>query len=278
MVTQQRRDDTVYVMGRSDHESRRLELQDGLCNGWTRQLFARAGIGPGMKVLDVGSGTGAVARLAAEVVGERGSVTSVDVNPAILETARAKAAAAGLDNVSFLAGDIREMALPNDFDAVVGRYILMYLGNPAETLRVAASHVRPGGIVAFEERDWTLRQQAVPPSQHVDRARRAGMELARRAGMELAMGFKLRGAFLAAGLPEPRLHLDGLIGGGPDWEGYGYVAENMRSLLPMFVRFGVATEEEVGIDTFEQRFRDEVTAQDGVVMFSTDISAWTRTA
>ncbi len=88
MTTQQRERDAIYVMGRTDHESRRLELQDGLFNAWTRGLFARAGIGPGMHVLDVGSGTGAVARLAAELVGEQGSVTGVDLNPAILETAR----------------------------------------------------------------------------------------------------------------------------------------------------------------------------------------------
>jgi len=170
------------------------------------------------------------------------------------------------------------MALPDDFDAVVGRYILMYLGNPAQTLRVAASHVRPGGVVAFEERDWTLRPLSTPSSPLLDRMHEWWYELTRRAGVELAMGFRLRGAFLAAGLPEPRLHLDGQIGGGTEWAGYGYLIESMRSILPMILRFGIATEEEVGIETLEQRLREEVTAQDGVVMLATDVGAWTRTA
>jgi len=85
MTIQTTEGDAVYVMGRSDHEARRLELQGGLCNGWTRQLFARAGLGPGMQVLAVGSATGAVARLA------------------ILETACADAAADGLSSVTFTA-------------------------------------------------------------------------------------------------------------------------------------------------------------------------------
>ena len=278
MVSQQTQRDAIYVMGRTDRETRRLELQGALFNGWTRQLFERVGIGPGMKVLDVGSGSGAVARIAAELVGERGSVVSIDVNPVILETARAQATAVGVRNVSFIAGDIREIALPDDFDAVVGRYILMYVGNPEETLRVAASHVRPGGIVAFEERDWTLLPRAVPPSPLLERGQRWWFELVRRAGVEREMGFKLRGAFLEAGLPEPRLHLDGLIGGGPEWAGYAYLAETWRSILPMLLRYGIATEEEVDVDTFERRFRDEVTAQNGVVMLSTDVCGWARTA
>ena len=68
-----------------------------------------------MKVLDLGSGAGDVALLAARLVGSEGEVVGIDTNPPILETARARAHDAGCSNVSFAAGDIRELSLPHDF-------------------------------------------------------------------------------------------------------------------------------------------------------------------
>ena len=57
--------DPVYVMGRSEDETRRLELQAELFEPLTRHLFEDAGVRPGMRVLDIGSGVGDVSFLAA---------------------------------------------------------------------------------------------------------------------------------------------------------------------------------------------------------------------
>ena len=70
--------------------------------------------------------------------------------------------------------------------------------------------------------------------------------------------------------------LDAVVGGGPEWVGYGYIASLIRTLLPVMVKFGVATAEEVGIDTLEERFRDEVVSQGGVVTTWGFITAWAR--
>src|SRR5713226_1288348 len=98
----------------------------------TKQLFVQAGITTGMKVLDVGSGAGDVALLLAELVGPTGSIVGVEVHATILETARARVQAAGLTNVSFITGDIRDVALDEEFDAVVERNVLIYLPNPQQ--------------------------------------------------------------------------------------------------------------------------------------------------
>jgi ubiquinone/menaquinone biosynthesis C-methylase UbiE len=90
------RGDSAYVMGHSPEETERLQKQSRLYNPATRRLFEEAGIGVGMKVLDVGSGAGDVALLVAELVGPGGQIVGVDTNPTILETARARAATAGL--------------------------------------------------------------------------------------------------------------------------------------------------------------------------------------
>ena len=90
----------AYVLGRSDAETRRLTLQHQIYGPITRRLFEAAGIGAGMRVLDIGSGAGDVALLLADLVGPRGRVVGVDLNPAILDTARARAQAAGWQNVT----------------------------------------------------------------------------------------------------------------------------------------------------------------------------------
>src|SRR4051794_19995231 len=98
-----------YILGRSDAETRRLIAQHQIYGPLTRRVFEAAGIGAGMRVLDVGSGAGDVALLLADLVGPRGQVVGVDTNAAILDTARLRAEASGWRNVSFHAGDVREV-------------------------------------------------------------------------------------------------------------------------------------------------------------------------
>ena len=125
-------------------------------------MFEAAGIGYGMSVLDIGSGAGDVALLLAEMVGPTGRVLGIDMNPSILETARARVEAAGWRNVKFLEGDVETLAVEAGFDAVVGRWILMYLPDPITALRRLASRLRPGGIIAFNEMDLTFPPNTFP--------------------------------------------------------------------------------------------------------------------
>jgi ubiquinone/menaquinone biosynthesis C-methylase UbiE len=131
MTTETPREIPPYLMGRSEAETRRLITQHQLYGRFTRRLLEDAGIVEGMKVLDVGSGAGDVALLAAELVGPTGSVLGVDQDPEVLETASARAEASGLTNISFHAGDLNKNIPGNDFDAVVGRLVLLYVPDPA---------------------------------------------------------------------------------------------------------------------------------------------------
>jgi ubiquinone/menaquinone biosynthesis C-methylase UbiE len=163
-VAQQAVADPTYILGRSEAEAQRLMLQSRIFDRFTRRFLADAGIAPGMTVLDVGSGAGDVAFAAADLVGPTGRVIGADLNPAILETARARAAAEGRDNVAFVVGDCRGAALPDDVDAAVGRFVLFYTGDVSETLQAVVARVKPGGAVAFAEADfqtvWTTRNSA----------------------------------------------------------------------------------------------------------------------
>ena len=84
--------EACYVLGRGAEEVERLQSQAAFIRPFTDRLFRDAGIARGMKVLDLGSGAGEVALLAARLVGQEGAVLGIDTNPAILEVARARAA------------------------------------------------------------------------------------------------------------------------------------------------------------------------------------------
>jgi SAM-dependent methyltransferase len=139
--------DTSYVFGHSEEEIQRLVRQSRLFNPCTRRFLEQAGVSAGMKVLDVGSGPGDVAQLVAERVGPGGAVVGVEIDTATLDIARARVRVAGYENVSFVAGDINSVELDDDFDAIVGRLILIHLREPAAPLRPCApAPWRPGGL------------------------------------------------------------------------------------------------------------------------------------
>jgi len=268
--------DPNYVMGRSTAETDRLKRQSQLYDTSTWQLLKEAGLSPGMKVLDVGSGAGNVSFIAAGLVGERGAVVGVDSNPAIVAEATATARSLGLRQVSFRAGDISTIELDRDFDAVVGRLVLIYVKDPAALVRHLLAHVKPGGIVAFQDLDWGEGPIANPPSPLLAQAWGTVKEMFHRAGLNNRMGFALHGAFVAAGLPAPRMSLFAPVGGGADFDGYDYMASGLRSNQPHIVKLGVATEAELALDSFAERLRTEVVGMQGVFALPTFVGAWSR--
>ena len=267
--------DDSYMMGRSEAETRRLIAQSRLYGSFTRRLLQEAGIAKGMRVLDVGSGAGDVALMAAEMVGPEGRVLGVDQNPEVLKTARARARAAGLTNAKFLQGDIGAVVPDEDFDAVVGRLVLMYLPDPAEVLRALTRKVRPGGIVAFQDIDQTPRSLVAHPRMPLwERFFEWVTAVAEKAPVDQEMGYKLFDTYLKAGLPAPKMEVNSPVGGGPNWEGYEYAAESLRSMMPLVLKFGIATAEEVEIETLAERLRAESIVHQGVVKPPEMVGAW----
>ena len=112
----------------------------------------RAGIKPGMSVLDCGCGVGDVSFLTARLVGSGGRVLGIDRSTAGISRARERSAEARLSNVSFeVVDDLSTFGSGTPVDAIVGRFILMYLPDPAATLSHLARQVRDGGLIIFQE-------------------------------------------------------------------------------------------------------------------------------
>ncbi len=112
-------------------------------------LLAVARLRPGERVLDVGTGTGIVARLAAPNVGPAGSVAGLDVSPAMLNVARAMAAEEGL-TIDWNDGQAEALPYPDEsFDLVLSQFALMFFTDRAGALAEMRRVLTPGGRVAL---------------------------------------------------------------------------------------------------------------------------------
>lgn len=153
---------------------------------------ALAGLRPGERVLDLGSGGGIDCFLAARQVGETGRVTGLDMTPEMLELARRNRAALGAANVEFVQGEMESMPLPSDsFDVVISNCVVCLSPDKdavfSESFRVLAPGGRihlsdllaltPEGPAATGSEAWVACAAGAENREvYVDRLRRAGFE------------------------------------------------------------------------------------------------------
>jgi SAM-dependent methyltransferase len=269
-----------YPFESSRDERQRLIAQAELVAPLTRRLFERAGIARGMRVLDIGSGSGDVALLAARLVGPEGSVIGTDRDADQVAFAAARARAEGFTNVRFLAADFRELELESPVDAIVGRLVLMYAADPLDALRRVLRNLRAGGVVALQESivDYDGPVLVEPGDCLTARAVewfRAGF---RHAGVQPRMGMQLFGVMRAAGL-DPSTEIDVLVPlqQGPDGDLFRTIAAVVRSQLPSIVASGAASAAEIDIDTLEQRMIADAPPQGVVGYFNSGhVGVWAR--
>jgi ubiquinone/menaquinone biosynthesis C-methylase UbiE len=275
-----------YVLGRSPRELDRLDRQGALYRAFTRELFVAAGIGPGDRVLDLGSGSGDVSFLVHELVaprgdGPRGEVVGVDLDAETVAGARARADLRGLDRVRFRVARLDSPLDEPAFDAVVGRFVLMHQRDPAASLREALQHARSGAAVAFLESSMTSLLEGVhsrPRSPLYDRIVRWKSAVVAGCGGDLEAGLRLREVMTAAGLPSPTLRFQAHLEGGPDSEWYAFIEESVRSMLPQARRLGIDGFTEVEVAGLADALREETVAAGGVLVGWPVVAAWSRVA
>lgn len=252
-------------------EDERLVAQGALFDPLTRRVLRHAGLAPGMRVLDLGSGAGNVARLAAELVGPDGAVVGIERDPAAVELARRRTDAA---NIEFRVGDVQTLeGVENGFDAVVGRLVLMYLADPVAALRRAAERVRPGGLICMHEADLDCYPVS-PRTPLWGQVHGWFLEALEKAGIEQRMGPALYTAFGAAGLPEPHLLVETFAIGGPTAPAWGW-ANVYGAAAPLMERLGVATQTELATPTLSDRLLTENLTHNGSIYGPPMTGAWT---
>ena len=267
-----------YVLGQSLYEYERLMLQAKIVRPFTERFFTMAGLGPGMRVLEVGSGMGDVALLAAEMVGPKGHVLGVDRDAAALENARERARQHGCSSwVSFHPSALDEFNTADQFDAIVGRYVLLYQPDPGVTIRHLLKFLKPGGIVVFHELDFTDPRSSDPPCAFWDEIYALLSEAFRRAGNPPDYGRRVAKAFLDAGLPFPTVLAESLAGGGRGSYLYPWIANTLISVSPRLGEMGLAMPPGVMADeTLAKRLEEEAVASGSQILGPIQFGAWTR--
>jgi len=122
-----------------------------------RRRFLRfCRIAPGWRVVEVGSGSGVVARDLAMLVGPRGRVTGVDRSRVVLAAARRRAREEGLDGrLEFRLGDAAALPVRTGrFDCALAVTVLLHVPRPQAMLRELARVTRPGGVVGLQDQDF----------------------------------------------------------------------------------------------------------------------------
>jgi ubiquinone/menaquinone biosynthesis C-methylase UbiE len=184
-----------YVHGTEASEQERLEVQAKMLGGGEFLPPLR----PGMRILDVGCGTGAIAREVAVRIAP-GEVVGVDREEVMLDTAQGLARAEGIENVLFVRGDANKLDFgDNEFDAAYARFLLEHVASPPDVVREIVRVVKPGGWVCVYE--WENACDACyPESPAIAEVWRGIFRLQQILNTDPWVARKLYGIFLRAGL------------------------------------------------------------------------------
>lgn len=263
-----------YVLGSTDAEHQRLIRQSARIASLTERFFRDAGIGVGDRVLDVGSGVGDVAMLASRLVGPSGEVLGIERDSRTIASARARIAEAGFSNVTFTQSDVSEIVPAKPFDAVVGRYILMYLPDPSAVLRSLVQLVRPGAAVAFLDVSWAPLTSLATGLPLWLACTSLIVELFRSSGVNPEMGPCLHRVFQEAGLPVPKMHMEVLLG--DDLEFAQGLQDLVTSLRPKFEEYAFDLKRLGELETLAARLQTELTTSRRVASWLAIVGAWSR--
>jgi ubiquinone/menaquinone biosynthesis C-methylase UbiE len=238
------------------------------------RMFVDAGIGPGMKILDVGCGRGDVSLLVSKLTGETGMVLGVDRDASSIEFAQNRVKELNISNISFSVCDIMSLFQIQDlFDAAVARRVIMYLQNPVEAIKKISGMLRPGGIVALLEHDATMVPGRFTPLALQEEVNRWILETVKREGADVHIGFNLNKIMEQAGIIVEHIRAEAIIQ--TPQTSYPTVPI-IRAMLPRIIQTGVATEEAIDIETLEQRLLDERNRNNSIYVSDMVFTIWGR--
>jgi len=267
------RSTTRYSLGSEDHEIARLDAQAALLERATGMLLRAAGLVPGMRVLDLGTGLGHVALAVADLVGAQGRVIGIDSAPKLLQEATRRASAR--PQVQFVEGDVRTWRSRKRFDAVVGRLILFHLPDRLEVLRHHIAGLQPGGLVVGLDFDLGA-SRSEPPVPIVAEALEWTTAAFLSAGACPTIGARLAPLLAEAGLVDVQSIGVQEYLAPDDPRGARILCGVMRSLAPHAAAAGIATPEHLRYETLEERLTAAMVASASSLLFPVLSCAWGR--
>ena len=270
------RPDSGYALGSTDGEHERLIKQAVRFLPFTERLFRDAGVGPGQRVLELGSGMGDVAMLVARLIGPSGEVVGVERDTRSIARAQRRLREAGIGNVTFVQCDASELRRERPFDAAVGRLILQYLPDPVAVLRSVSQLVRRGGAIAFQEPSFKPYFALCSEMPLWSACGSLAVAAFQGAGANAEMGPELPGVFERAGLPSPKMRMEMSLGN--DLESARWTSDLLKSLLPQIKRLDLSVAKVGDFETLPERLSQEAMASGNAAPCVALIGAWCTNA
>jgi len=230
-----------YVLATGNAAANRLRILHNVYGPGARDLLIRAGIQPGMRVVDLGCGTGMVTQLLAELVGPAGEVVGVDYSPEQVAEARASLPD-HLTNVRFIQASATDTGLPREaFDLVYCRFLLIHLTQPEAALSEMRDLLKPDGIIACEDGDLTSASSE-PPSKLQEFSNLFGA-LGPKWGVDYTLGRRLFHLVLEANFPQPEITFNQPVFA--EGENKRLLELSVAEAGPSFVKAGLTTDDEL---------------------------------
>jgi ubiquinone/menaquinone biosynthesis C-methylase UbiE len=182
-----------YILGNRDSEIIRLEVQAALFEPLTKQTLLNAGLKKGMSCIDIGCGSGSVARFMANIVGKTGRVVGVDIDNRYLQYCNQNITSRG-KNIEFIHDDICKSRLSNEerFDIVYSRFMFHHLTDRREALRTMKRLVKNGGTIMIQDLDHAPGSWlCYPENKVVNMLRKVYVALIKKEGGDPLIGRKL---------------------------------------------------------------------------------------
>src|SRR5581483_4064119 len=233
---------TRYVIRGGKEGKERLKLLSQVLLPTTSELLRRAGLGPGMKCLDVGCGGGFVTLLLAGLVGPQGKVVGIDADGEILALAQQDVATAQLANVEFRQSDASACPEEAEYDLVYARFLLTHLSEPERCLAALVRACKPQGAVVIEDIDFS-GSFCYPPCAAYQRYTELYEQVVIRRGGDPNIGPKLPGMLRRAGVAQVQVNVVQLAH--TAGEGKLMAAITMEKIASAVVAEELATADEV---------------------------------
>jgi ubiquinone/menaquinone biosynthesis C-methylase UbiE len=193
-------DGSHYILRGGDAGAERLRVLSLAMRSASLAVLHRAGLSPGLHVLDLGCGGGDITVEIARLVGPAGRVVGIDMDDGVLVHARLASDACGL-RVEWRQGRIEDLDEERSFDIAYTRFLLSHLPDPADALRRMRRAVRPLGRVVVEDIDIAAHVHW-PPSTAFQRYIELYALTGRARGVDPSIGPRVAALLIDAGLED----------------------------------------------------------------------------
>jgi ubiquinone/menaquinone biosynthesis C-methylase UbiE len=223
---------------------------------FTQRLLMDGGIEKGMRVLDVGCGSGDVSIMASELVGGGGEVVGFDISENAVTMARNAVHEKHISAVKFIQADIA--GLPDDigtFDAVIGRRVLMYQSDAAQSIHRLLPYLTSKGKMIFQESDCVLSSFHTDSMPLHAKVQAWVWDTVAKEGGSVHIGRQLYSLMKNAKLKILLLRAEAILHTFESGSDFGWAAKMMA---PRMIARGVVTAEEMDVNTLEDRLQLEL--------------------